>query len=80
MTNCTDWDFTQVRDFDYLTELWNTQVKDITDIETAVKDYGRDLQNNLDLEVATMDADASKFFKSVHVNQYRKGFGFLDKE
>ena len=34
----------------------------------------------LDREIAELDADASKFFKSVHLNQYRKGNGFLDKE
>jgi hypothetical protein len=49
-------------------------------VEDAIKTYGVSLKNALDLEIATLDADASKFFKSVHLNQYRKGSGFLDKE
>ena len=80
MTNCTDWDYVQVRDFDYLTELYNDIAKEITDPVVASQRYGNDLQNALDLEVAELDADASKFFKAVHLQQYRTGTGFLDKE
>jgi hypothetical protein len=79
MTNCTDWDYVQVRDFDYLTSLWHNDVEHMN-VEDSIKTYGVSLKNALDLEIATLDADASKFFKSVHLNQYRKGSGFLDKE
>ena len=66
-------------DFDYLTTLWHSDVENI-DIKDAIKFYGNNLKNALDLEIAELDADASKFFKAVHLNQYRTGFGFLDKE
>jgi hypothetical protein len=79
MTNCTDWDYVQVRDFDYLTGLWHSDVVPMN-LEDSINTYGVSLKNALDLEIATLDADASKFFKSVHLNQYRKGHGFLDKE
>ena len=79
MTNCTDWDYVQVRDFDYLTSLWHSDVEHMN-LNDSIKTYGNSLKNALDLEVADLDVDASKFFKAVHLNQYRSGIGFLDKE
>jgi hypothetical protein len=46
----------------------------------SIKTYGKELKNALDLEIAELDSDASKFFKAVHLQQYRTGNGFLDKE
>jgi hypothetical protein len=80
MTNCTDWDYVQVRDFDYLTNMWKTEIESITDLDAKIYYYGNELKNALDLEIANLDADASKFFKAVHLQQYRNGVGFLDKE
>jgi hypothetical protein len=81
LTNCTDWDYIQVRDFDYLTDLWQREVENTTGtLEEKILFYGKELKNALDLEIADLDADASRFFKAVHLNQYRSGIGFLDKE
>ena len=80
MTNCTDWDYVQVRDFDYLTQMWKDDVEGITELDSKISYYGTELQNTLDLEIAEPRADASKFFKAVHIQQYRAGTGFLDKE
>jgi hypothetical protein len=79
MTNCTNWNYTQVRDFDYLTSLWHSDVEH-TNIADSINTYGIDIKNALDLEIATLDADASKFFKAIRLQQYRTGSGFLDKE
>jgi hypothetical protein len=80
MTNCTDWDYVQVRDFDYLTQVWKNQVEGIKDLDSKISYYGTELKNALDLEIAEPRADSSKFFKAVHIQQYRAGVGFLDKE
>ena len=48
--------------------------------EYHVFTVGTELKNALDLEIANLDADASKFFKEVHIQQYRTGYGFLEKE
>jgi hypothetical protein len=81
MTNCTDWDYVNVRDFDWLGNYWQTQGHGpATDLADRTQWLGKELKNALDLEIAELDADASKFFKSVHLQQYRAGFGFLDKE
>lgn len=77
MTMCTDWEHTNVRDFEYLTTLWkqeSAQYND-SDLIEKIKYYGEELRNNLGLEIADMDANASKFFKRVYQNMprtYRK--------
>ena len=69
MTNCTDWDFTQVRDFEYLNKLFNEH-KDLDPVYTA-KRYGNQLQFKLNMPVADLDPEQSKFFKEVWVNPPR---------
>ena len=61
-------------------KFWKTEIESITDLDTKISYYGNELKNALDLEIANLDADASKFFKAVHLQQYRNGVGFLDKE
>jgi hypothetical protein len=81
-TNLSSWDYVNVRDFKLLDEIFKEDLEGITDnnILDKINFYGTELKHQLDLDCATLDADASKFFKKVHLNQYRKGFGFLDKE
>jgi hypothetical protein len=73
LTNCTDWDYTQVRDFEYLTGYWNSMYKD-TD-EAAANDKsvatGALLQAKTGIEIADLNADGSKFFKQVYENTPR---------
>jgi hypothetical protein len=76
MTNCTDWDYTQVRDFDYLNQLFNEH-KDFDPIYTARR-YGEHLQLQLNLNVADLDPTQSKFFKEVWNNPPR--FDSMTKE
>jgi hypothetical protein len=72
MTNCTDWDYAQVRDFEYLTEYWKEKGYGPT---TDTSDYfnwlGTELKNNCGLELSNIDKDGSKFFKTVYQNTPR---------
>jgi hypothetical protein len=70
LTSCTDWDYTQVRDFEYLTDYWKKHVEHV-DVEDEIEGIGNNLRQNLDLEIAEMDANASRFFKSVYQNTPR---------
>jgi len=74
MTNCTDWDYINVRDFDYLTTFWKEKIQlKITDtnITEEVSELGTQLIDHLDLEIAELDSNASKFFKRVYQNTPR---------
>lgn len=71
-TNCTDWDYANVRDFEYLTRYWEQQgYGSATDTAYRYKWLGTELRNMLGIEIADMDANASKFFKAVYQNTPR---------
>jgi len=74
MTNCTDWDYVNVRDFDYLTAFWKNKIEsNISEgsLLEEIANLGTELQDNLNLEMAVLDPDASKFFKRVYQNTPR---------
>ena len=69
MTNLTDWDYRNVRDFDYSGEYWDKNHKgkfsDPTDYNTNL---GNQLRNSLGLDIVTFDREQSQFFKKVYKN------------
>jgi hypothetical protein len=67
MTNCTDWDHVQVRDFEYLTSLFDPTV----DLDKEIKRLGNEIRLKLNMPVADLDEIQSKFFKDVWVNPPR---------
>jgi hypothetical protein len=70
LTAHTDWDYTQVRDFEYLTDYWKTHIENI-DVEDELEGIGNNLIQNLNLEIANLNSNASKFFKLVYQNTPR---------
>ena len=74
-TMCTDWDYSEVRDFDWLTNYWKEThqpyVDNIDDVLAKIHHYGEQLKIQHDLELALLDSDSSKFFKSVYQNTPR---------
>jgi hypothetical protein len=72
LTNCTAWDYANVRDFEYLTDLFNKNYKHNEVDLDVVKWYGDTLRTKLNIPIAEMDANASTFFKSVYVNTPRR--------
>jgi hypothetical protein len=73
LTNCTDWDYAQVRDFDYLTNYWNDNHKDasLDDQQSRCKLYGLSLREKCNLEIPELDSIGSKFFKTIYTNSPR---------
>lgn len=78
MTNCTNWDHVQVRDFEYLNTLF-VEWKDCDPVQTA-KRFGNDLRLKLNLPIADIDLDSSKFFREVFVNPVRTNTALTEKE
>lgn len=84
-TMCTDWDFVNVRDFDYLNAFYDTEIAPITEEELPerVEDMGALLINELEIPIAetALDAGGSRFFKTVYQNPVRDNSKqFLDRE
>lgn len=92
MTNLRrqDWDWKNVRDFDWLTEYFNAEVApqfmggdmmcartgmewDSTKLWKASVDLGVEIRRELDLEIADLNAEGSRFFKQVYINPARVG-------
>lgn len=80
--NLTDWNYVDVRDFAALQAVYDQDISGHVSEENLLDKihyYGRELSNKMDLDCANLDADASRFFKKVHRNQFSR-VGFLDKE
>lgn len=60
MTNCTDWDYVQVRDFEILREIYETTVKHIN-VEHDAQDYGTKIRHELGLDWPWLNEKQSKF-------------------
>jgi hypothetical protein len=74
-TMCTDWDYVNVRDFEYLNDFYNAEIASITEEELPkkIEDMGTLLINELDIPIAEtpLDGAQSKFFKTVYQNPSR---------
>jgi hypothetical protein len=77
MTNCTDWDYANVRDFEWLNNFWEEEVRSSIDSEHEVYDECERLgleiiqETNIDIDVSPLSAGQSKFFKAVYNNTPR---------
>ena len=73
LTNCTDWDYANVRDFEYLTRRWEEQYSKVTSemLKYEIMGLGETLKHELDLEISSLDDEGSKFFKTVYQNTPR---------
>jgi hypothetical protein len=61
MTNCTDWDYVQVRDFEVLREIYETKVKNIFSVEQEAQNLGYHLKNKLGFDWPWFDSQMSKY-------------------
>jgi len=74
---CTNWDYTQVRDFKILDQLWNSFSNNDSCNETDATQQSiilaQDIKNihQMDFPLQPFDADSSKFFKKLYVNTPR---------
>jgi len=76
MAYCTDWDYANVRDFEYLKTLFDeTKPNTDSDLNNEIVRLGDIIRSSLRLEIADLDANGSKFFKSTvtHIPRRLKG-------
>jgi len=73
MTQFTDWDFTQIKDFDYLNNLWNLKVSCLSDTEILSEStrLGNIIQTQM-LLGEPLTPTQSKFFKQFNLNTPRQ--------
>ena len=73
MTNCTDWNHVDVRDFEYLNNMFTREYAGISDTEVLeqTRILGEKIRLKLNMSAADLDPIQSKFFKDVWVNPPR---------
>ena len=73
LTNCTDWDYANVRDFEWLTTYWNEHYENATEEEKTkqINFYGNELRDKCKIEIANYDPAGSRLFKRVYHNTPR---------
>ena len=60
MTNCTDWNYVDVRDFEVLKNIYEQNISH-TDIEHDIQDLGYKLRTELGFNYPYLDAKQSKY-------------------
>ena len=72
MTNCTDWDYANVRDFEWLNNFWESDVKDLNPEDESQK-LGLEILKGtgIDIDIEPLSPGQSKFFKKVYHNSER---------
>lgn len=83
MTNCTDWDYTQVRDFKWLNDFWNNHESKISEdmLPYEIMGIGETLKHELNIDIADMFTDEqSRFFKSMYTNPPRMKNTFIEEK
>ena len=60
MTNCTDWDYIQVRDFEILRNIYEQNVNHVS-VEEDAKDLGFKIKHRLGLDWPWLDAQQSRY-------------------
>jgi hypothetical protein len=70
---CTEWDYSQVRDFEYLTTYWHDKHEnaDSETTTTYINFLAKELKDKCGLDIANLDPAGSKFFKAVYQNTPR---------
>ena len=68
---CRDWDYAEVRDFEWLNNYWKEVEARTSDVQKHIKKIGEKIKRDLDIEIADLDAEGSKFFKAVYNNTPR---------
>jgi hypothetical protein len=74
-TMCTDWDYINVRDFEYLNSMWEEVEPKVSieGLQDSIEELGSKLISKLDIPIAItpLGSKQSKFFKEVYQNPTR---------
>jgi hypothetical protein len=83
MTNCTDWDYLNVRDFNWLKSFWldiEPKVNETT-LLNEISDLGKKISSELGITIGDpLDQNQSNFFKTVYMNPPRMANNLIIKK
>lgn len=84
-TMCTDWNYIDVRDFDWLNNYWKkSKYENLDNISLLerIEELGVSLTQHLSIPIGInpLSSDQSKFFKTVYINPARTTNLFMEKK
>ena len=79
LTMLTDWDYTEVQDFEKLAALWEKYSTAEYDCEDFMFSLDENLKTRLGLPITSLNAEQSKFFKHHYQSQF-KNKGIMSRE
>jgi len=81
-TMCTDWDYIQVRDFEYLNAMWENEKEKEDSLLIQIQALGNELVSNLEIPIDPnpLLPQQSNFFKTVYQNPARNSRKLIDIE
>jgi hypothetical protein len=72
--NLTDFDHTCIRDYDWFDAKWQ-DVKDLDPVKESME-LGTKLRRGLNIDIADLDSQQSRFFKTIYINPPRPLIGY----
>jgi hypothetical protein len=76
MTNCTDWNYVDVRDFEILKDIYEKNVNH-TFVEEDAKDFGTKIRHQLGLDWPWLDAAQSKYTLDLYEESINLGITYF---
>lgn len=82
MTNCSDWDYINVRDFEWINDFFQNEIStqiNNENIEDEIINLGNKIRKDLNISICELDATQSTFFKDMYTNPDRLHVMAMDR-
>jgi hypothetical protein len=81
MTNCTEWNYVDVRDFEILRDIYNTEIKSIESNQAAILEriqyYGNEIKHKLGLDWPNFNSQQSKYILDLYDETINLGLTYF---
>ena len=78
MTNCTDWNYVDVRDFEMLRHIYEHHIDHLT-VEDDIKEFGERIKYNLGLDWPFLDSEQSQYTIDLYDETIRLGLTYYQQ-
>ena len=82
MTNCSDWDYINVRDFEWINDFFQNEIStqiNNENIEDEIINLGNKIRKDLNISICELDSTQSTFFKDMYINPDRLHVMAMDR-
>ena len=80
MTNCTDWDYVQVRDFEILRDIYNETVEPLTSVKEKILELGNEIKYKLGFDWPYLNPEQSEYTRELYKETIDLGTTYFNTE